>query len=60
MRTVIRLARNLGIGLIAEGVESEEQLTLLRDLECDEAQGYHFAKPMAVTEVEEWLERQSR
>jgi diguanylate cyclase (GGDEF)-like protein len=60
VRTVVRLARNLGIGLIAEGVESEEQLNLLRELECDEAQGYHFAKPMAVTEVEEWLERQSR
>ncbi len=59
VRTVIRLARNLGMSLIAEGVESEEQLNLLRDLECDEAQGYHFGKPMAVTEVEEWLERRS-
>lgn len=56
VRTVIRLARNLGISLIAEGVESEEQLKLLRELECDEAQGYHFGKPMAVPEVEKWLE----
>ena len=47
-----------GISLIAEGVESEDQLALLRDLECQEAQGYLFGKPMAVPEMEEWLERQ--
>ena len=41
-------------------VGSEEQLNLLRELECDEAQGYHFGMPMAVIEVEEWLEKQSR
>ena len=38
--------------MIAEGVETAEQMTFLRDNDCDEVQGYHFSKPVAADEIE--------
>ncbi len=46
VKTIITLAHSLGMKAIAEGVESSYQLTHLRDLGCDAAQGYLFAKPL--------------
>ncbi|MCB0994037.1 MAG: EAL domain-containing protein [Acidimicrobiales bacterium] len=43
---VLQLARALGLRSVAEGVETETQLELLRTLGCDEAQGFHIAKPV--------------
>jgi EAL domain-containing protein (putative c-di-GMP-specific phosphodiesterase class I) len=43
---IITLAHNLGLDVIAEGVETEEQLGLLRLLRCDGGQGYLFGRPM--------------
>jgi EAL domain-containing protein (putative c-di-GMP-specific phosphodiesterase class I) len=43
---IIELAHTLGLEVIAEGVESEEQARLLREMNCDFAQGYHFSKPL--------------
>jgi EAL domain-containing protein (putative c-di-GMP-specific phosphodiesterase class I) len=48
---VVDLAANLGLRSIAEGVETSEQLTWLRELECDQAQGYLFARPLPPHEV---------
>jgi diguanylate cyclase (GGDEF)-like protein len=44
VRAVVTLVRNLGFVPVAEGVETEEQLRLLRDLGCGYAQGFHFSK----------------
>jgi len=55
--TIITLANNLGLTTIAEGVESEEQWSLLRDLGCQIFQGYLFNKPMSHLEIEEFLIR---
>ena len=45
--------------VIAEGVETEEQLAFLRDNQCDEVQGYHFSKPIRSQAIEDLLERQA-
>ena len=46
VRTIIMLARNLGMKTVAEGVESMLQLTSLAELDCDSAQGYLFSRPV--------------
>ncbi|MCM3574575.1 MULTISPECIES: EAL domain-containing protein [Mesobacillus] len=45
--TIILMAHNLGLSVIAEGVETERQLGLLKQHHCNEAQGYHFSKPVS-------------
>jgi EAL domain-containing protein (putative c-di-GMP-specific phosphodiesterase class I) len=46
VRMIIELAHTLGLEVIAEGVESEEQADLLKEMGCHFAQGYHFSKPL--------------
>jgi diguanylate cyclase (GGDEF)-like protein/PAS domain S-box-containing protein len=46
VRTILSLAHSLEIKVVAEGVETEEQMTLLTQEGCDELQGFHFGKPM--------------
>ncbi len=46
VRTIIQMANNLGLRTIAEGIERQEVLELLKLYRCDEAQGYYIAKPM--------------
>jgi diguanylate cyclase (GGDEF)-like protein/PAS domain S-box-containing protein len=53
--TVIYLAQNLKLKVIAEGVETEEQLSYLRDHQCDEMQGYLFSRPVPADEFEKLL-----
>ena len=50
---VINLAENLGLRSIAEGVETDEQLQFLRELGCDQAQGYLFARPTPVADIDQ-------
>ena len=53
--TILNLANGLSMNVIAEGVETEEQLYGLRKLDCDYAQGFFFARPLAPGNVEELL-----
>ena len=55
VRTIIMLARNLGLDVVAEGVETEEQLAYLRALDCEYAQGFLFAHPLDPNSVETTL-----
>jgi EAL domain-containing protein (putative c-di-GMP-specific phosphodiesterase class I) len=52
VRATIALAKNLGLSVVAEGVESEQQRDLLRELGCDFGQGYLFAKPIDAHEFD--------
>nr|WP_236874038.1 bifunctional diguanylate cyclase/phosphodiesterase [Clostridioides difficile] len=49
---VIEMAKELGMKVISEGVETEEQFELLKEVKCDMAQGYLFGKPMPIEEFE--------
>ena len=47
VRSTINLAHELGLEVVAEGIEDEESLRLLKELGCDYAQGYFIGKPVA-------------
>jgi diguanylate cyclase (GGDEF)-like protein/PAS domain S-box-containing protein len=55
VRSLIAMAHNLGLAIIAEGVETEAQAQFLRDEHCEEAQGFLFAKPLSVVDFEVYL-----
>jgi EAL domain-containing protein (putative c-di-GMP-specific phosphodiesterase class I) len=53
VRSTIDLAHNLGLSVVAEGVENARIMTLLAELHCDEAQGYHLGRPMPLEQFEQ-------
>ncbi|HSS27531.1 MAG TPA: EAL domain-containing protein, partial [Usitatibacter sp.] len=55
VRSTIELGHNLGLTVVAEGVETEHELAQLRRFGCDAAQGYLFARPMSAPAFERWL-----
>ena len=55
VRTVISLAENMGMEVVAEGVETLSQLTQLRKLKCEFGQGYLFSRPVDAASVSEWI-----
>ena len=54
---VVNLGRGLGLTVIAEGIETEEQRQYLIGLGCHEGQGWLFAKPMPAADIEAWMTR---
>jgi diguanylate cyclase (GGDEF)-like protein/PAS domain S-box-containing protein len=60
VRTVVAMARNLGIEVIAEGVETVEQLIKLKAIECDHAQGFYFSKPVTSEAAAVLLQNESQ
>ena len=60
MRSTIDLAHNLGLSVVAEGVENAVIYNRLKALRCDEAQGYFMGKPMPAADFSLWRERWQR
>jgi diguanylate cyclase (GGDEF)-like protein/PAS domain S-box-containing protein len=58
-RAIVSMAHELGMRVVAEGVETEAQRDWLREAGCDFAQGYLFARPMPVEAFEAWMEQRS-
>jgi diguanylate cyclase (GGDEF)-like protein/PAS domain S-box-containing protein len=59
-KTIIAMAHNLNLRVIAEGVETEGQLSSLRGHGCDEMQGYYFSRPLPPDEIEQMLREERR
>ena len=55
MQSIIALAKNIGVGTLAEGCETKEQVEMLRRIGCDKIQGYYFGKPMPHLEVKQHI-----
>lgn len=60
VRTIMTMARNLSLGVIAEGIEDKEAAVVLREMGCRYAQGYYFSRAVEPVAIEELLERQSK
>jgi diguanylate cyclase (GGDEF)-like protein/PAS domain S-box-containing protein len=57
VRTILPMANSLRLNVVAEGVETDEQLAMLRKLRCEYAQGYYFSEPVSADEAGALLER---
>lgn len=58
LEQVVSMANKLELGLLAEGVETKDQIELLQSIGCDQVQGYYYAKPMPEEEFYALLEKQ--
>jgi EAL domain-containing protein (putative c-di-GMP-specific phosphodiesterase class I) len=57
IRAMIGLCHGLGISIVAEGVETQDQLSFLSDEACDQVQGYFLGKPAPISNYAEWVGR---
>ena len=57
---IVSLAKSLNFDVIAEGVEMEHQLAKIKNLHCGYGQGFLFARPMAFTAIDVWMQEQKR
>ncbi|NMB75679.1 MAG: EAL domain-containing protein [Myxococcales bacterium] len=60
INAVVNLAHALGFEVVAEGVETEAQLAVVRERGCDYLQGFYFGRPMPAAEVLTWLEKKAQ
>ena len=59
VKSIITLAHTLNLSVIAEGIESKEQLTILYENNCDYAQGFYFSKPLSAGAFEDFYLKQN-
>ncbi|MNR58566.1 Oxygen sensor protein DosP [compost metagenome] len=48
---IISMAKQLGLTIVAEGVETEEQVALLKEIQCYNAQGFYYSKPVSADQI---------
>lgn len=60
VRTIVTLAHSLGLSVVAEGIETEAQYAVLKDLGCEFAQGFHLSRPIFLDRVDQLITCQSR
>ena len=57
IRSIINLGKQLELDILAEGIETADQENFLKNVNCDSAQGYRFAKPMDYESLLQWLNK---
>jgi EAL domain-containing protein (putative c-di-GMP-specific phosphodiesterase class I) len=57
IHSIISLAHSLGLKVVAEGVEEDQQKQLLGDMDCDEIQGYYVSKPLSSNQFNQFLDK---
>lgn len=57
VKNIIGLAKSLNMNIVAEGIETEEQVEFLRTTECDLIQGYYYSKPISASDFEKYMAR---
>ncbi len=60
VNAIINMSKSLGIDTIAEGVETKEQLEMLKEQGCDEVQGYYLSRPLTTDKIEEYIKANHR
>ncbi len=60
VNSIIHLAHNLGLTVVAEGGESAEQISILKEMGCEQLQGYYFSKPLSADEYLEFLTKNEK
>ena len=58
VKTIVSLAKALMASITAEGVETKEQLDFLKNMDCDEIQGYYYSKPLPKEALEAFLKKE--
>ncbi len=58
VHAIVTLARNLGMSLVAEGIETAEQVVLLQSMECEHGQGFYFSKPLDAAAALDFIRKQ--
>jgi diguanylate cyclase (GGDEF)-like protein len=57
VKTLIAMSQNLGLSTVAEGVEDQDSVELLRNMGCSTAQGFHLSRPLPSKDITPWLEK---
>jgi len=55
VKSIVNLAHNLGLKVVAEGVDDESHIEILKDCGCDYGQGYLFSKPLSAEKTDEFI-----
>jgi EAL domain-containing protein (putative c-di-GMP-specific phosphodiesterase class I) len=55
IRAIIAMAKNLNLEVLAEGVETSDQLNFLKKYDCDDIQGFYFSTPLTTEKLKEYL-----
>ncbi len=59
IRSIVDMAKHIGVFSLAEGVETKEQFEFFREIGCDKIQGFYFGKPVIIDELYEYISRQN-
>ena len=60
IEATVKVARSLGMDTVAEGIETQAQADVVRELQCDKGQGYLFSRPLVAADLRQWLAAHAR